>query len=92
MPVPLSESRIAQKEGRYAEANMNFFSTPSLGIFNFQLPLSGSSPSPKLSTPSLGIRDFSIYFRMLSTPSLGITEPDSGRLSAAFCRGAPSHK
>jgi hypothetical protein len=29
----------------------------------------------------------------LSTPSLGITEPDSGifRLSAAFCRGAPSH-
>jgi len=30
----------------------------------------------------------------LSTPSLGITEPDSGifRLSAAFCRGAPSHK
>ena len=30
----------------------------------------------------------------LSTPSLGITEPDSGifRLSAAFCRGASSHK
>ena len=30
----------------------------------------------------------------LSTPSLGITEPDSGifRLSAAFCRGTPSHK
>jgi hypothetical protein len=30
----------------------------------------------------------------LSTPSLGITEPDSGifRLSAAFCRGAPSHR
>jgi hypothetical protein len=30
----------------------------------------------------------------LSTPSLGITEPDSGifRLSAAFCRGALSHK
>ena len=30
----------------------------------------------------------------LSTPSLGITEPDSGifRLSAAFCRGSPSHK
>ena len=31
---------------------------------------------------------------ILSTPSLGITEPDSGifRLSAAFCRGALSHK
>jgi hypothetical protein len=30
----------------------------------------------------------------LSTPSLGITEPDSGifRLSAAFCRGTSSHK
>ena len=29
-----------------------------------------------------------------STPSLGITEPDSGifRLSAAFCRGTSSHK
>jgi hypothetical protein len=36
---------------------------------------------------------FTCYLR-LSTPSLGITEPDSGifRLSAAFCRGAPSHK
>jgi hypothetical protein len=32
--------------------------------------------------------------RALSTPSLGITEPDSGifRLSAAYCRGAPSHR
>ena len=32
--------------------------------------------------------------RTLSTPSLGITEPDSGifRLSAAFCSGALSHK
>jgi hypothetical protein len=31
---------------------------------------------------------------ILSTPSLGITEPDSGifRLSAAFCRGTSSHK
>ena len=31
---------------------------------------------------------------LLSTPSLGITEPDSGifRLSAAFCRGTFSHK
>jgi hypothetical protein len=30
----------------------------------------------------------------LSTPSLGITEPDSGifRLSTAFCRGTSSHK
>jgi hypothetical protein len=30
----------------------------------------------------------------LSTPSLGITEPDSGifRLSAAFCRGISSHR
>jgi hypothetical protein len=56
IPVPPSESRIAQKEGRYAEANMNFFSTPSFGITasqtittveatvaeSFQLPLSGS--------------------------------------------------
>ena len=53
-----------------------------------------------LSTPSLGITwavaerfPIEIEFR-LSTPSLGITEPDSGifRLSAAFCRGTPSHK
>jgi hypothetical protein len=31
---------------------------------------------------------------VLSTPSLGITEPDSGifRLSAAFCRGTSSHE
>jgi hypothetical protein len=35
-----------------------------------------------------------VFTRLLSTPSLGITEPDSGifRLSAAFCRGASSHK
>ena len=35
-----------------------------------------------------------LLHKPLSTPSLGITEPDSGifRLSAAFCRGAPSHK
>ena len=53
-----------------------------------------------LSTPSLGIT-FRLYINGrivdesgLSTPSLGITEPDSGifRLSAAFCRGTPSHK
>jgi hypothetical protein len=31
------------------------------------------------------------YLTILSTPSLGITEPYSGifRLSAAFCRGSP---
>ena len=51
-----------------------------------------------LSTPSLGItRELSIELANnleLSTPSLGITEPNSGifRLSAAFCRGSPSHK
>jgi hypothetical protein len=53
-----------------------------------------------LSTPSLGITvvlprvALGSHHRRLSTPSLGITEPDSGifRLSAAFCRGAPSHK
>jgi hypothetical protein len=51
-----------------------------------------------LSTPSLGItlerKALQAVLAILSTPSLGITEPDSGifRLSAAFCRGAPSHK
>ena len=53
-----------------------------------------------LSTPSLGITwngwevDETGFASFLSTPSLGITEPDSGifRLSAAFCRGTPSHK
>jgi hypothetical protein len=52
----------------------------------FQLPLSGSlDPRSRL------VADRAPE---LSTPSLGITEPDSGifRLSAAFCRGAPSHK
>jgi hypothetical protein len=43
-----------------------------------------------------GLRtSFWLYiFNLLSTSSLGIAEPDSGifRLSAAFCRGAPSHK
>jgi hypothetical protein len=57
-------------------------------------------PEDELSTPSLGITQ-EILFNLktlletkLSTPSLGITEPDSGifQLSAAFCRGAPSHK
>ena len=53
----------------------------------------------QLSTPSLGITvewciENGVRFIDLSTPSLGITEPDSGifRLSAAFCRGSPSHK
>jgi hypothetical protein len=53
-----------------------------------------------LSTPSLGITGEPHFPRkgretvVLSTPSLGITEPDSGifRLSAAFCRGTPSHE
>ena len=53
-----------------------------------------------LSTPSLGITRMRTcapmiyHLFLLSTPSLGITEPDSGifRLSAAFCRGAPSHR
>ena len=75
---------------------------------DFQLPLSGSRSTPVsfarakriLSTPSLGITFAGLFSRIssrilpLSTPSLGITEPDSGifRLSAAFCRGALSHK
>ena len=52
----------------------------------FQLPLSGS---PVIADPARRRRR-----ARLSTPSLGITEPDSGifRLSAASCRGAPSHK
>jgi hypothetical protein len=77
-------------------------STPSLGIdhvrfketknsvtmiIGFQLPLSGS----------LELRPDREADRLpppLSTPSLGITEPDSGifRLSAAFCRGTSLHK
>ena len=75
---------------------------------SFQLPLSGSPTylGPEdyeivkaLSTPSLGITAREAFIdwllkSVLSTPSLGITEPDSGifRLSAAFCRGTPSHK
>jgi hypothetical protein len=52
----------------------------------FQLPLSGSH--------SVWVEDGSVIVKFFSTPSLGITEPDSGifQLSAAFCRGAPSHK
>jgi hypothetical protein len=81
------------------EAVDDRLSTPSLGItlvegngFSlridtiFQLPLSGSHGV---------LQEFrGRRHRELSTPSLGITEPDSGifRLSAAFCRGAPSHK
>ena len=51
---------------------------------SFQLPLSGSPASELLLE----------LWSLLSTPSLGITEPDSGifRLSAAFCRGTSSHK
>ena len=52
----------------------------------FQLPLSGSQ------VLELGS---DLFFNLdLSTPSLGITEPDSGifRFSAAFCRGTSSHK
>ena len=74
-------------------------STPSLGITleeepeaieveveNFQLPLSGSRVKTQ--------RGLKHGFGILSTPSLGITEPDSGifQLSAAFCRGTSSHK
>ena len=83
-------------------------STPSLGITHsagkgegrghassFQLPLSGSPPSPSsdsrafttLSTPSLGItRGISfgpnfVIFRSLSTPSLGITQNLSSKIT-----------
>jgi hypothetical protein len=74
-------------------------STPSLGITryevgdaereiieSFQLPLSGSPLYGALGPVGIAL--------ILSTPSLGITEPYFGifRLSAAFCRGAPSHK
>jgi hypothetical protein len=71
-------------------------STPSLGITT--LIRGFSTGSGRLSTPSLGITFTAIasngFPHSLSTPSLGITEPDSGiiRLSAAFCRGAPSQK
>jgi hypothetical protein len=52
----------------------------------FQLPLSGSHFKLPANTVDAAA--------ILSTPSLGITEPDSGifRLSAAFCRGTPSHR
>ena len=53
---------------------------------NFQLPLSGSLDKLILTELDTNTN--------LSTPSFGITEPDSGifRLSAAFCRGTSSHK
>jgi hypothetical protein len=74
----------------------------------FQLPLSGSRNMAE-KVAKIGTVDFQSLSRdhlstisesarkepkKLSTPSLGITEPDSGifRLSAAFCRGTPSHK
>jgi hypothetical protein len=74
----------------------------------FQLPLSGSLgysvaftfDSRTLTFNSLS-RDHVVWpgsvshiIIDLSTPILGITEPDSGifRLSAAFCRGTLSHK
>jgi hypothetical protein len=59
--------------------------------FLFQLPLSGSPLMIADVKQKLLQR---LLQHLLSTPSLGITEPDSGifRLSAAFCRGAPSHK
>ena len=50
--------------------------------------------SPSASTqPAVEQREGTGQTRELSTPSLGITEPDSGifRLSAAFCRGTSSH-
>ena len=75
-------------------------STPSLGItpysqtalpslarlLHFQLPLSGKLNPIRIRSKN--------PCNILSTPSLGITEPDSGifRLSAAFCRGTSSHK
>ena len=75
----------------------NTLSTPSLGITRDSIER-GCIIIPILSTPSLGItispEDLALRRSTLSTPSLGITEPDSGifRLSAAFCRGASSHK
>ena len=52
----------------------------------FQLPLSRSLGHVP--------RQIDLLIFVLSTPSLGITEPDSGifRLSAAFYRGTSSHK
>jgi hypothetical protein len=57
--------------------------------FHFQLPLSGSLEVSKSELIRMAVDHF-----FLSTPSLGITEPDSGifRLSAAFCRGTSSNK
>ena len=76
--LPLSGSLMFYRR-RKVYLVMRFLSTPSLGITGSQEGEGGRVR---------GIAED------LSTPSLGITEPDSGifRLSAAFCRGAPSHK
>ena len=75
----------------------------------FQLPLSGSLAVPGIPEANVQVVDFQLPLSGsqilapfllkvakgdLSTPSLGITEPDSGifRLSAAFCRGPLSHE
>ena len=97
--LPLSGSlRLAPRAGRGPELRRCF-----------QLPLSGSHDYIVEGTISLRTMAFNSLSRdhasdwplivrqkmaQLSTPSLGITEPDSGifRLSAASCRGAPSHK
>ena len=96
--LPLSGSRVERVCRVHFLMNKNL-STPSLGITTI-VYLTRDRGGIVLSTPSLGItcgllsnRAQKVQF-MLSTPSLGITEPDSGifRLSAAFCRGTPSHK
>jgi hypothetical protein len=79
------------------------------GVQGFQLPLSGSRLLRTAVYQGLIYATFNslsrdhdpgwpsvkhLHFEKLSTPSLGITEPDSGifRLSAAFRRGTPSHR
>ena len=79
---------------------IGILSTPSLGITSADSYADMAAvDGNQLSTPSLGITGIKrvqerlLLGLFLSTPSLGITKP-SGifRLSAAFCRGTPSHK
>ena len=96
--LPLSGSQGPRRPAVSCVSNLSL-STPSLGIT--ECPVckidvvavndTFNSLSRDHANPSEGKgRDAA----NLSTPSLGITEPDSGifRLSAAFCRGTSSHK
>jgi hypothetical protein len=94
----LSRDHEEARRGRRGFQAEEGLSTPSLGITPAEADPRGTRGI--ISTPSLGITILihdgpkNSIFVEISTPSLGITESDSGifRLSAAFCRGAPSHK